>query len=166
MTRMLAPITSEKHYVPRTSFAVAAGAIANHTIAEGIVLSAVGAATSDVRTGAVVKNIFCELWVVGTNAGLECQFNLTVEKIVAGGVAMTNAQSQNLQSYANKKNILYTTQGIVGRTGTNGVPVIRNWVKIPKGKQRIGLGDRLVINVACNAGDLRICGMFLYKEYF
>ncbi len=165
MVRMLAPINSEKHYVPRTSFAVTSGVIHNHLIAEGVAPADVGAAVSDVRTGAVVKAVYCEMWLVGTHSTLESQFTVTVEKVPSGGTNMTATQSLNLTSYPNKKNVLYTTQGIVAPSNAESIAVLRSWIKIPKGKQRMGLGDKLLCNINNGGGDLRICGIFIFKEY-
>ncbi len=100
------------------------------------------------------------------SAGGESQFTLTVEKKRTTETDMTNAQSANLQSYPNKKNILYTTQGIVNSTHTGpAIPIIRQWIKIPKGKQRFGLGDQFMVNLNSGGGSLQTCGIFIYKEY-
>ncbi len=79
---------------------------------------------------------------------------------------MTLAQSQNLGAYPNKKNILYTTQGILADANDGGptIPLIRGWIKIPKGKQRMGLDDRIVVNITA-VGALRLCGISTFKEY-
>ena len=91
------------------------------------------------------------------------------EKISSGGPLMTQPDTVTLNDYPNKKNILKTSQGVIGDANTNTTPVFREWIAIPKGKQRMGLGDRLMLNVSClaeAANDLEICGMFIYKEYF
>ncbi len=164
--RMVAPINSIKHFVARTNSVVATGAIQILNIVAGVVAPATSTAF-DVIQGAVVKAVYVELWIFGNeNAGTTTQFVVTFEKRVADSTAMTNAQALNLGSYPNKKNILYTTQGVVGsfKDGQSSVPVIRAWIKIPKGKQRMGLDDKIVLNVAA-VGALRICGIFIYKEY-
>ena len=73
----------------------------------------------------------------------------------------------SMNSYANKKNILYTTQGVLGDTNSNPIPAMRGWFKIPKGKQRFGLGDKLNLNITSLTADgMENCGIFIYKEYF
>ncbi len=158
-------INSEKHFVPRTSLAITSGTISVHLIAEGITLGSVGAAVSDVQTGAIIKAVYCEIWVVGTHSTLETQFTICLEKVPSGGTDMTHTQALNLQSYPNKKNIFYTTQGIVAPSNAESIAMIRSWIKIPKGKQRFGLGDKLNLNMDNGGGDLRVCGIFIYKEY-
>ncbi len=162
--RMLAPINSLKHFVPTTNQAIASGAIVNVLVANSIVAPAT-TATNSVEEGSVVKAIHLEYWLTGNElSGNTTQFVLTVEKKPAGATSMTNAQALNLQSYLNKKNILYTTQGVLGSSiDGQSVPVIRDWQLIPKGKQRMGLGDQLVVNIAA-VGKLRVCGIAIYKE--
>ncbi len=163
---MVAPINSIKHYVQQTNLVVASGAISNRFIVVGVVAPAT-ASPGEVIQGAIVKAVYVELWLIGNDStGVLTSFTLTVEKLSGGQPNQTFTNSQNLSAYPNKKNILYTTQGITSTVvdGANAVPVIRAWIKIPKGKQRIGLGDAIFINVAA-VGVLRICGVYIYKEY-
>ncbi len=121
-------------------------------------------AVDEVEEGATVKAVFVELWILdSSNAG---SFSITLEKRPAAASAMGFASSQALNAYANKKNIFYTTQGLSPNDAVgNPVPIIRQWFKIPKGKQRMGLSDKVVLNIA-NMGlnDLEFCGFFTYKE--
>ncbi len=164
--RMLAPITTLKHYVQFSSGTDVSGAITLLTAVNSVVAPA-AATTADVKQGSVVKAVYFELWVQGLTTGNHSQFTMTIEKLPTSAVAQTFTNSQNLSAYVNKKNILYTTQGIVGNLidGSPAVPIIRNWVKIPKGKQRMGLGDRVVLNISAVGDSLRRCGMSTYKEY-
>ncbi len=163
--QLVPPINTVKHYVHNSNAAVASGAIA----VQGVVVAAVAPAVSNsfsVREGAVIKAVYVERWIIGTDTGEVAQFTLVVEKKRQGETNMTHTQSQNLGSYPNKKNILYTTQGIVAADaeGASAIPVIRNWILIPKGKQRFGAGDELVVDVAA-VGGLRVCGINTFKEY-
>ncbi len=165
--RMMSPINSRKHYVPQSLATVASGTITGRSAINTVVAPAVANA-DEVREGAVVKAVFVEIWILGGEAsGTNTSFILAIEKRPSGAPAMTFANSQGLGSYNNKKNILYTTQGVVGsdQGGQGAIPVIRQWFKIPKGKQRMGLGDRVVVNISALANSLVICGQFLYKEY-
>ncbi len=164
--RMLAPITSIKHYVALTNTIIATGALLTTTIAEGVQAPATANAFS-VLNGSIIKAIFIERWILGNDVtGNSGQFTLVVEKKPSDSPDITVTNMLNLGVYNNKKNILYTTQGIIGSSidGSPGIPLIRGWIKIPKGKQRMGLGDK--IDVTVNAvGPLRVCGIVTYKEY-
>ncbi len=162
---MVAPINSLKHYVPRPSIVIATGAITNFVAIDAVKAPAT-AASKEVVEGAVIKAVYVEMWI-GSNeaAGSESQFVLTVEKKRDQEADMTNAQALNLMDYPNKKNILYTTQGIVGSLAVSGtIPVVRNWILVPKGKQRFGRDDQFLINVAA-VGALQLCGITTFKEY-
>ncbi len=164
--RMVAPINSIKHFVSRTNTAIATGVTQTLNVVDAVVAPATSNAF-DVIQGAVIKAVFIELWLIGDGAtDTTVQFTVTVEKRVANSAAITTSQQANLGGYPNKKNILYTTQGLLGPTidGQSSVPVIRGWQKIPKGKQRFGLDDKLAINITA-IGALRACGIFIYKEY-
>ncbi len=163
--RMLAPIMSIKHYIPTSIGQIASGSILNQKLVHGVVAPA-NTNTFDVIEGATVKAVYIEMWLVSNQgAGDESQFVLTVEKKRAVETDMSNSNALNLQAYSNKKNILYTTQGIVGSSSITGaVPVIRQYILIPKGKQRFGLDDELFVNVAA-VGLLQRCGIATYKEY-
>ncbi len=138
----------------------------NQNVIDAVIPSAVNL-VNEVEEGSVVKAVFIERWI--QSDGVETtrtQFNLTIEKVPAGQAPMTQVQSLNAGSYPNKKNILYMSQGILGGEGTQGaVPIIRNWFKIPKGKQRFGLGDRLFVNIAMLGQQAEACGFATYKEY-
>ncbi len=162
---MVAPINSVKHYVLNPDAAVATG-----TIQVDDVVTAVAVPTAiqdEVKQGSLIKAVYFEIWLSGTQAtGIVSQFTVTIEKLIGGQPDMTLAQALNLHNYPNKKNIFYTTQGIVNSAanGTPTTPIFRQFILIPKGKQRFGLGDRLVINIAAVL-SLRRCGMQTYKEY-
>ena len=164
---MLAPIQSIKHYVQFASATITEGTVGLRELVEAVSVAAVGAATDEVEEGSVVKAVFVELWLSANGtSGQTSQFTLIVEKIPAGQDSATFTQMNNLGAYPNKKNILYTTHGILG-SAVNGptVPLIRNWVLIPKGKQRMGLGDVLAMTIAAGAEPMQNCGFTTYKEY-
>jgi len=122
----------------------------------------------DVTQGSIVKATWIELWLLlDVATGNRATFSITVEKLPSGVTPMTFAQSLNLGAYENKKNILYTTQGLIGSTFDQGsMPVLKQYYLIPKGKQRMGLGDRIVVNIAnTSAASMRFCGMSTFKEY-
>ncbi len=125
--------------------------------------STVANLSTEVVEGAVVKAVFIELWLQNTaNLG---ESIVTVEKL-PNQAGPSFAQMAALFTYPNKKNILFTHQGLTSNDGIgNPVRILHDWFKIPKGKQRMGLGDKLVINIAnVSANDLNRCGMSIYKE--
>ncbi len=127
---------------------------------EGTIASAV----DQVVEGANVKAVFVEMWLL--DSGNDGSFIVSLEKRPAGLGLMNFAESNALGSYNNKKNLLYVTQGLSPNNGVgNPVPIIRQWFKIPKGKQRFGFQDKLVLNITNNGlNDLEFCGFFTYKE--
>ncbi len=167
--RMLAVINSIKHYVHFSQAVIVSGVIQNNVLVDTVSVSAAGAASTDVEEGAVVKAVYVEFWILNDGAEtVVTQFTLSIEKLPTGNPLMTFTQSQNMGAYPNKKNVLYVTQGLIGsRTVMAPLPVFRTWVLIPKGKQRFGLGDRVVCNISniSGAAGLTRCGISTYKEY-
>ncbi len=163
--KMLAPIVSRKHYAYRTNTAVASGAAVTTTLVDAVVAPAQTAATNVVE-GAVVKAVYCEFWVKSNaSAGTDTQFDLYIYKTPAGATAMTFAETVNAGAFLNKKNILYSTQGVIGDLTTQAIPLIREWIKIPKGKQRFGLGDKFHVTFSTTGDAAQFCGFVTFKEY-
>ncbi len=120
-----------------------------------------------VVVGSVIKAIYCEFWLLGESAQ-PCTATWSIEKVPNWTVNMTQTQAQDMHSYDNKRNILKIGQGIIGDSNSNPIPIIREWIKIPKGKQRFAQGDRLNLNVSCigeTDNGLEICGFAVFKEY-
>ncbi len=159
---MRAPIHSVKHYVQVSLATVLAGANNAIVIATAVPIQDVNSA-NEVTEGSLIKAVFVEMWVrAGDTAGGSSL--LTLVK-VPDAQALTFADVIALNDYRNKKNILYHTQGITNDQDADAIPFIRQWFKIPKSKQRFGLGDQLVLSVAAQALDNIICGFMTYKEY-
>ncbi len=162
---MVAPITSKKHYVHLSNSSIASGADTSFDAVEAVVAPAT-ANSQEVQEGSVVKAVFFEIWVWGSEiSGNDTQFLMAIEKRPSEAPAMTFAQSSNLGAYPNKKNILYTTQGVIGGRDTQAIPLIRNWLLIPKGKQRMGLGDFISVTIAATGAAMQRCGIMTFKEY-
>ncbi len=155
-------IHSEKHYVQITRSAVAAGA---RNIEDIININTIPSAVDEVHEGAVVKAVYFELWLLNDgNAGSQV---VTVGKNNNDSNGPSFAQMQALGLYPEKKNIFFTHQGLSSNDGIDPpMVVLRNWIKIPKSKQRFGLGDSLHLTIANpGANALNYCGFALYKEY-
>ncbi len=143
----------------------ASGARIGRNIADAVA-GAASSQSDEVKEGSVIKAVFVEMWVKSNaDAGQDTKFQLLLEKIPAGQTGVTFTQMNTLMSYPNKKNVLFYSQGVVGDLTTQAIPVVRQWFLIPKGKQRFGLGDRLVVNVSATAFGINSCGFSVYKEY-
>ncbi len=157
-------VHSIKHYVQHT-LATATTGTRN---AEVIVL-AVNQASSNVSTevqeGSSIKAVFFEMWVIGSVSNQF--FTAVISKQPSGLSAPSFTELTTLFTYPNKKNIFYTTQGLASNDGIAGpVAIYRGWIKIPKSKQRFGLGDALSFSIASRGSDdIIYCGFSTYKEY-
>ncbi len=160
--RMRPKVHTEKHMIPTSPFNVAAAAIVGHTFVESVAVVDKNANT-EVEEGSTISAVYLEFWITADDTNVT-NFQCTVEKLPSGRANMLIGESQALNDYTNKKNILWTSQGLLGGNGNNAIPVIRQWVKIPRGKQRMGLGDKLRINFAAGINGLEVCGMTIYKE--
>ncbi len=160
---MKAPIHSEKHY--RQITLSSATTLARNI--EDLVTAVAGASTTPitVQEGALVKAIFVELWAIGSVS--QQFFTVILVKLEGGFATPSFTNMTNLHDYQNKKNILYTTQGLASNDGIAApIPLMRGWIKIPKGKQRMGLGDKITLVVASRGtADIDYCGFATYKEY-
>ncbi len=158
-------INAIKHYVQFENAEIASAARRNMVAIDAVAQNAV-TSVEDVVEGSIIKAVFIEIWVHSqAAAGLEDKFQLSIMKTVAGGATITFTEMNNLMGFANKKNILFFSQGVTGDLSTQSIPVVRQWFKIPKGKQRFGLGDRLDITVSATNAVLDSCGFCTYKEY-
>ncbi len=165
--RMLAPIVSVKHYVGQPEVDIALGTSLTLEVAV-VVAAPVDTNREKVSEGSMIKAVHFEFWLLAIGApDSTTQFVLTIEKSPSNAVNPAFSDMLNLGGYANKKNILYTTQGVLAsnENGGNSIPMIRDWIKIPKGKQRMGQEDRILVSIATVASPLRICGMSIFKEY-
>ncbi len=156
-------INSEKHYVQFAQALVSASATLNHIVVEAVAVVNKDF-TSEVEEGSIIKAVYFEMWVATNSGGINFG-TCTIEKLSGGQPSQTNTNSNNLNVYPNKKNILWTFEGLYPTNVSNPIPVIRQWIKIPKGKQRFGLGDKLELSLSTGATALSRCGFMTYKEY-
>ncbi len=121
-----------------------------------------------VMEGATVKAVYIELWLGNASTSVVGSYTCIVYKN-PGGVATIGAASMAaLHDWPNKKNILFTSQALVPPTDGGQVAVLRQWIKIPKGKQRMGVADSLRISVRNNNSTsvaINFCGLAVFKEY-
>ncbi len=165
---MLAPIVSIKHYVQLANVGVASGSALNLRLVNAVAVGDAHSTTADVTEGSIVKAIHMDFWVQSEGAtGISTQYNAILEKVVSGEPGATASEMLNLGSYPNKKNVLHSFQGNLSAAvdGVNTTPFIQGWFKIPKGKQRFGAGDGMVLSVTPTGQICNTCGMSVYKEY-
>ncbi len=156
------PIKSIKHYVHFPAATVVSGAIGNFKPIDAIAEGAARATAANVEEGCEIKAVFVEMWMSGQT--VDNTIGWALYKIPSGGAGTTAAQLSNMSTYQNKKNVLKFGQGL-GPTSGNVVPVLREWIKIPKGKQRFGLGDEFVFSFTGTGTSAHACGFATYKEY-
>ncbi len=157
-------IHSRKHYVQTSLTTIASGAKLDIILVDAIEQGA-ATAVNLVEEGASVKAVYIELWVLGSTAASS---QITCLCKFPGGVnAFSTTALAALGQADNKKNILFTSQGLASNDGiANPINIMRGWYKIPKSKQRFGLGDRLLLQIfAQGAAGLEVCGFTTYKEY-
>ena len=157
-------VHSTKHYVQTTLSTATTLARNVETIATAVERSLANAST-EVESGSTVKAVYMEMWTIGSVSN---QFFTAIVVKLPGGLGNPNfTDMTDLFSWENKKNILYTTQGLASNDGIAGpYPLYKGWIKIPKSKQRFGLGDKLAFVIASRGtDDINYCGFFTYKEY-
>ncbi len=163
---MKAPIQSRKHIFQISQATVGQAAVVVTTIASAI--EGARSQPQHIAEGAIVKACYLEFWVSQDSASIVGSYTLTIEKVPGAGTLPNTGDLAALHDYDNKKNILFTAQGLLTPNDGGQVPVVRGWYKIPKGKQRFGLGDLFVITIRNNnatAIDINFCGLAIYKEY-
>ncbi len=119
----------------------------------------------ELEEGALVKACYIELWMDSSSAdGSEV---VILEKAPLDDTGPSTTEMAALGDYNNKKNILFTHQGLSANDGVgNPTLAMRGWYKIPKSKQRFGLGDKLNLTIFNpSANTLTFCGFATYKEY-
>ncbi len=160
---MKAPIRSEKHYIQVSLSTVLGAAQLTVDIASAVALLQKNLG-NEVIEGAIVKAVYIEMWILAQDT-VPASVLVSLVKHPEFGT-LTVAEHAALNDYTNKKNVLYHTQGLIGDQDSNPIPFLRGWFKIPKGKQRFGLGDLLRLHIfAQGTVDLTVCGFMTYKEY-
>ncbi len=163
---MRSPIHSKKHIVQISQATVGQAAVVITDIVDSI--EGASSAPDHVIEGATVKSCYVEFWVSQDSASVVGSYTVVLYKRPGGNVAITTSNMAALHDYNNKKNILFTAQGLLTPNDGGQIPVLRAWYKIPKGKQRFGLGDKLQIVIRNNnatAIDINFCGLAIYKDY-
>lgn len=154
-------VNTTKHYFHNPSGVVTSGIRANVPLVNVVAQGAAIAFAVDVFEGSVVEAVYVEFWISGVT--LDKTATWCIMKLPAGAALPTFAEMANLGSYDNKKNILNAGQGIPP-TGGNVMNIYKGWIKIPKGKQRFGLGDSLEFVISAVGTNVNLCGLVVFKD--
>jgi len=159
-------VNSNKHYLQVSLATVDAATTTNTVLAVAVDAPSADSAL-EVRQGSVIKAVYVEMWVRSSGATPGTVL-ISFYKKPGVGTNMTFAEHVGLHTYDNKKNVFYHTQGLVNDNDADAVALVRGWFKVPKGKQRMGLNDALILAVTSQVVgiDLVQCGFATYKEYF
>ncbi len=156
-------VHSIKHYVQTSLATVAAGTPNTISLVASVAPDAVNL-VNEVQEGSSVKAIYIEHWLrAGSTTGSSGQ--MIIYKTVGVETNPTSTVMAALGDWINKKNILYTTMGLYNDQDADAIAAFKGWLKIPKGKQRMGLGDQIKLTVFAPTIDLHQCGFATYKEY-
>ncbi len=159
-------IQSKKHISQISQGTIAQAAVGDIPIA--IAAEAPSTTPTGVIEGSTIKAVYVELWSGNASATVVGSYTCILYKNPSA-VAIPGAGSMAaLHDYANKKNILFTSQALLPPTDGGQIAIMKGWYKIPKGKQRMGLGDSIRIALRNNnatALDINFCGVALFKEY-
>ncbi len=149
-----------------SQFTIAQSAVDTQIIV--LAQEAVSTTPAAVEVGSSVKAVYVELWLGNASSTVVGSYTTILYKNPGGNASATSGSLAALHDYDNKKNILFTSQALVPPTDGGQVMVMKQWFKVPKGKQRMGLGDRIELvtrNNNATAVDINGCGLGLYKEY-
>ncbi len=156
-------VHSVKHYVQFSISTVTGGAVDHLIVAKSVSLDNVNT-VDEVQEGSTIKAIYVELWArAGSTTPASGQ--MIVYKRISDTTLPSTTDMAALGDWDNKRNILYTTMGLFNDQDADAIALYKGWIKIPRGKQRMGLGDFLNISVFSPTIDLQLCGFATYKEY-
>ena len=156
-------VHSTKHYVQQSIGTSVVGTPTNTNLVESVDVAAKNT-VSEVEEGSSVKAVYVELWVRSA-ATSAASFVFVILKRPSALGNPTVGEMAALGDYTNKKNVLYVCQGLTNDVDSTALAVYKGWVKIPKSKQRFGLGDKLSWHLSAIGQSLNFCGFATYKEY-
>jgi len=156
-------IDSEKRIVQITLSAVTGFAQASVNIVDAK-QSITATDPREVSIGTVVKAVYLELWLLGSGQQPNTS-SVWFYKLPSGTGVPTAGQLADMNGWDNKNNILEAHMGLVGDANTNPTPFFRGWIKIPKGKQRMSIGDKIGFSILAITEDVQFCGIAIYKRY-
>ncbi len=160
---MVRPVVhSKKHYVQTSLETVTGGSVTN--IAFVVAVSDLPNTVAEVVEGAIIKAVYVEFWARSSST-TPSSGQCIIYKRTGDQSNPTATDMAALGNWDNKKNIFFTQMGLQNDQDTVALPLYKGWIKIPKSKQRFGLGDRIQISIFAATIDWVICGFATYKEY-
>ncbi len=156
-------VKTKKHFV-QVTLSTATTGTTNVELFLSSVETTLANTNVEVAEGSIVTAFYAEIWAIGS---VSDQFFTAIICKLPGGVGnVLQADLVDLNSYDNKKNIFYTTQGLASNDGIAGpYPLVKGWFKVPKSKQRFVLGDKLQFAISSRgSATITYCGFFMYKE--
>ncbi len=156
-------VHSTKHYVQQSIGTRDTTAVENVDFVTAVPVSDKNT-VNEVEEGSSIKAVFFEMWLRSA-ATAGSSFTFAIMKRVANTNFPTQTEMAALGDYDNKKNILYCSQGLLNDVDADAMSVYRGWLKIPKGKQRMGLGDNFSWHLNAIGQSINFCGFQTYKEY-
>ncbi len=156
-------VHSIKHYVQVSIQTASTNIVKNNSIVNAVARDA-NDQVFEVDEGCSIKAVYVEMWIRASGAaGTSGQMIIYKRSADTSNPSITDMAA--LGDWDNKKNILYTTQGLFPDKLTIPMVLFKGWIRIPKSKQRFGLGDSLQMATFCPTDDCHMCGFFTYKEY-
>ncbi len=162
MPRMRPMVITRKYYSQLPLSVIAAGGVININFVDSVAVLAKNTPV-EVEEGSRVSAIYFEIWIKTNDAAAGTAVGI-IEKQIASSVDPAAGNMGALDTYPNKKNILFTFMGLTNPALGVSMPMIKGWLKIPKSKARMGLGDKIVMSIFSQTGTLQVCGFCTYKE--
>ncbi len=161
---MVRPVVhSIKHYVQFSLATVTGGAVVTDVPVVAVQRADLDT-LSEITEGSIIKAIYIEMWIRSSST-TPTSGQMIIYKSEGDTTSPTATDMAALGSWENKKNIFYTTMGLFNDQDADATMAFKGWIKIPKGKQRFGLNDKLKISIFAATVDAVRCGFATYKEY-
>ncbi len=162
----LRPINRIKHVVDAQG-TIAAGAVNSIAIADATDTPSL-AATASVETGSKVNGIYLRVEIASNEAislGAIPNVYMYVAKNPGNNVTLPTANA--VGSNDNKRFVLHQEMSMIENKGqgSNARTLFNGVIVIPKGMQRFGPDDALILNILCPALDTVQCVQCHYKEF-
>ncbi len=156
----LRPINSRKEIIDSTLLGVAASS--NQTVTIADTLDNYAGAIGTCATGSVIKSVY--IFWQGINDSVVTNIDMYIAKspndVFAARVSPGATGGAPMRKY-----ILHEEKGIPGHVNGGATPItFRGVVRIPKGRQRMGEGDKLYIIMRAAAVS-NFCVKAIYKVY-
>ncbi len=162
--RSLAVVHRIKHIVD-SSATLAAATTLPVTLVKGVD-APVLANTPEVETGAKVHGIFLNVQVSANEAsGGIPNIYMAVFKNPSGNISTIDPVGTG--DDPNKKAIIHQEMIMFAPTGTQGLPrtLFKGVIVIPRGMQRFGIDDELVVVLRAPSVNVKVCVQCIYKEF-